>query len=231
MRTRTNISMLLIVVGLFTTMSSCFKTEDPEFGLYTGEFYIIQQNRADGSKTFKPFAFFQLNEDAASTPIFASAENGFETLTLNKITNSIYVTAEYQYVSFNTLPMDNFVIKAQNLSNEAFTKEIPYSSVTIADTLGTMRITDAKYNGSSLSFKMNDVAKASSYAVICYSNKSKLRYRFPFTYEANKTVSLSQLVSNEVYELKIAAGNTKGVYLEYDLFPITAGTPYQDIID
>lgn len=218
------IKLCVLSAFLVSTMSSCLKTDDPEFGVYQYQYYIIQTNSGEGAamtKQFQPYAKFAFNEPVASTPTLRSASG--DNIFLKAINSSFYVTDNSYAQTFPTLPLENYILTATNAEGATAIMDVPFNNVTLADTLGNITVTDWKYDGTNLSFKVNEVKNAYTYLLVITENGLRSELQFTRQNIGNEINLNAYLKEGTTYGIRIGALSRKGVLIETPNQFITIG--------
>lgn len=224
MKMLSKIKMCVIGALFLGTMSSCLKSEEPEFGVYQYQFYIIQSTIGEGEsaiKRFQPYVKAVFNEPVAKTPTLRSASGNI--ISLKQIQSNFYVSELSYTQPFSSLPLENYVLQGVNAEGEVATAEIPLSMATLADTLGAINVSDWKYDGTTISFKVNEVKNAAAYWLIVSANGVRSEISFNRVDNLNKMEINHYLEHKQPYDIRIAALSKKGVLVESESLHIVVG--------
>ncbi len=160
----------LMFITLTISISSCLKSEDPEFAIVFGNYYIMQTYQG-GAPYYTPYVFFGANEAIASASLTSQSNPlGYA---LDSLTTSLrQVDLTHPMNTSYSQPDGQYAIRIKNAKNELAVWDF---SMNKTKTLGEFKNSTIDYDkaDSKVYFSIDTVENANIYGV-CISTEDPL---------------------------------------------------------
>lgn len=167
MKTILNLKQCLILFAAVFSLTSCLKSDDPDFQIYPGGYLEQSVTEIDGetptiTSKYTPIILVQsVNNDviqsctvSGPSTVMMDAVNGYNGL----------VWLSTMPVPTSELPKSAYSIKASNTKGEEVTTSISFSSITTV--MENELISPINYSGKKLTFSFNKVKNATAYILL-----------------------------------------------------------------